>query len=280
MTTLRIGLIGAHIGASRLSAALRIMCDAHDLTLDFTPIDTAGDPDFDFDDCVASLILDGWTGVTVTHPWKPAAAIWAGEAMVGGARELGAANTLIFAPPSGHNTDHSGFLAAWANVMARPPGRVAVAGAGGVARAVVPALISLGAEVTLWDIHAEAAQDLAARTGATAIPASDVAHAIRTADGLVNCTALGMGDDARSAFDTDLIGPQSWAFDAVYTPTDTPFLRACVRAGLDCLTGFDLFRFMAMDSFAAYTGIVPDPLDTLPRLDRLRPAPIHTTEGA
>jgi shikimate dehydrogenase len=74
-----------------------------------------------------------------------------------------------------------------------------------------------------------------------------------------------------SAFAADLIGKQAWAFDAVYTPTDTQFLTDCSHAGLATLTGFDLFRHMAIRSFQTYTGISPNPNVTLSNLAVLRP---------
>ena len=271
MNRLLCGLIGENIGNSRLSRALAIMCADHGIGFDFVPIDTKGLEAFDFDAQVELCRADGWTGVTVTHPWKTHAAAWAGDAMVPGTEALGAANTLTFAPVAGHNTDYTGFLTAWAHVLDRAPGRVAIAGAGGVARAVVPALVSLGAEVTLWDRDAGTARALAKATGTRAIGVDDAADAIRSADGLVNCTPMGMDPYGGTAFDGALLGGQGWAFDAVYTPTDTPFLIAAKAAGLAALTGFDLFRFMAMQSFAAYTGHVPDPAATLPKLDTLRP---------
>ncbi|WP_092643881.1 shikimate dehydrogenase family protein [Jannaschia faecimaris] len=272
MKTLICGLIGDNIGNSRLSRALSIMCGDHDIEFTFTPIDTKGQDAFDFDAQVDLLRHDGWTGVTVTHPWKTYAADWAGDAMVPGTETLGASNTLIFSPLAGFNTDYTGFLSAFSNVLDRPPGAVAVAGAGGVARAVVPALIAMGAgPVHVWDRDAERARDLAARTGATAIDIADAADAILDAEGLANCTPAGMDPYGGTAFDAALLDRQAWAFDAVYTPTDTPFLTSASGAGLAVLTGFDLFRFMAMQSFEAYTGIAPDPATTLPKLNELRP---------
>jgi len=82
---------------------------------------------------------------------------------------------------------------------------------------------------------------------------------------------MGMAEYPGSAFDAGLLGDQVWAFDAVYTPTDTAFLNDAARAGLHCLTGFDLFRHMAVRSFAAYTGIMPDLDDIMPKLEALRP---------
>ena len=276
MTALRAGLIGDHISASRLSKALAIMCEEAGLTLDFEMIDSALDPAFDFDATVAACRAKGWTGVTVTHPYKTAAAHLAGDEADPVVSRLGASNTLIFGPKiAAHNTDFSGFQGAWRHVFGpRTPGRVAMAGAGGVARAVGPALADLGAEeIALWDLEPDRAEALARVIGpkARAIPASQAAEAIRAADGLVNATALGMTYHLGSAFDPKLIGPQRWAFDAVYTPTDTAFLITAAEAGLDILSGFDLFRFMAIASFEAYTGLSPDTAATLTALAPLRP---------
>lgn len=275
MPVVRGGLIGDHIGASRLSPALELLGAQHGIEIAFTPIDTAERPDFDFNACVTEKRASGWTGLTITHPWKPAAAAYAGSAMAPEVAALGAANTLIFEPElSGHNTDFTGFLSAWEAVMGGAPGNVALAGAGGVARAIGPALAKLGAErIFVWDPENTRARVLAEQLGpvAEAIDMRNAPDAIRAADGLANATPLGMGYRGGTAFDPDLIGPQSWAFDAVYTPTDTAFLIAAGAAGLKILSGFDLFCHMALGTFRLYSGVAPDPSSALPLLAKLRP---------
>ena len=132
MTAIQGGLVGDHIGASRLSQALCILGGEHGIKVRFEPIDTAELDGFDFSACVDEKHALGWTGLTITHPWKPSAAAYAGDAMALEVAHLGAANTLIFKPAlSGHNTDFTGFLGAWRTKMQRTPGRVALAGAGG-----------------------------------------------------------------------------------------------------------------------------------------------------
>lgn len=274
--TLRCGLIGGNISRTRMPLALDIMCRAEGMTLDFTPIDTEHDDGFDFTATVDMLRQDNWTGVSVTHPHKTQAADYAGPRMDRAVDHLGASNLLLFTPElSGWNTDYLGFIAAWKAVFKnRGPGEVAVAGAGGVSRAIVPALIRLGARrVTVWDLNFDAAKDLAKMSGrpVTAIPMEEAPAAIRTATGLVNATALGMGGHPGTAFDPALVDAQDWAFDAVYTPTDTAFLVDAGAKGLKCLTGFDLFRFMAIETFRVYTGRTPDSASILPELDTLRP---------
>lgn len=276
MKVLRCGLIGDHISQTRFPAALELMCRNADFELRFELIDTAELPEFDFAQFVDGLRAKGWNGVTVTHPYKQAAADYAGDGMAAELCRLGASNTLVFGDRlTGFNTDYSGFLSAWnAHMESTPVGVVALAGAGGVARAIAPALVELGAsEIRIFDTVADSALDLARRIGpcATIVAPDQWPEAIRGADGLVNATPLGMGYKPGTAFSSDLIGAQSWAFDAVYTPTNTQFLSECRGAELRILTGFDLFKHMAMRSFQAYSGVLPDPVATLSNLTVLRP---------
>ena len=273
MTILRAGLIGDNISRTRLPAALQIMCNQAGWQLEFELIDTVGRQGFDFATCVDDLRGQGWSGVTVTHPWKRDAARYAGLGMAADVVHLGAANTLIFDDQvTGYNTDYTGFLSVWRGMMrAGVPGRVAMAGAGGVARALAPALQTLGAEhIAVWDSDHAAAQDLVALLPgpATALEPGDVAQAVRTADGLVNATPMGMVEHPGSAFDAADLEPQGWAFDAVYTPVETQFLRDANAVGLRILTGFDLFQHMAVRSFETYTGVDLNIDEVMPHLLR------------
>jgi shikimate dehydrogenase len=273
---LKCGLIGSNISRTRMQMALDVMCRAEGMELDFSLIDTEHDNAFDFRTTVDMLRQDGWTGVTVTHPHKAEAATYAGDRMDREVAHLGASNLLIFGPSlTGWNTDYLGFIAAWRAVFKnRGPGEVVVAGAGGVSRAIVPALLKLGARrIAVFDANHDAAVDLAKASGrrVQAVPLSDAPAAIAEATGLINATPLGMGGHPGTAFDPALVSPQNWAFDAVYTPTDTEFLTHAASKDLAILTGFDLFRFMALETFRIYTGHTPDRARILPQLDALRP---------
>jgi shikimate dehydrogenase len=72
-------------------------------------------------------------------------------------------------------------------------------------------------------------------------------------DGLVNCTPIGHKDSPGNPLPANCFGGQSWAFDAVYVPIDTQFLTCAKQAGLDILSGFDLFLYQAVDSFIYFT---------------------------
>ena len=276
MDKLTAGLIGSHIQKTRLPRALKMLCEEAGIRFQFELIDTDGITDFHFDATVDDLQARDWSGVTVTHPYKTYAARYAGENLLPEIARLGASNTLVFGPPlSGHNTDFPGFISAWrAGMGDTSPGRVAMAGAGGVARALAFALADLGAtSISIWDVEPGKAEQLAQECGgpARAFSPEQANTAVNTADGLVNATALGMDHAPGMAFEPDHIGPQSWAFDAVYTPTNTAFLKTCRAAGLECLTGFDLFCHMAIGSFGAYTGREVDKPSALQKLSGLRP---------
>ncbi len=275
MTVLRAGLIGDHISRTRLPAALKIMCDQHGMTLDFTLIDTASEEGFDFDATLETARRDGWTGMTVTHPWKTHARSFVDGAMMADAAHLGACNTVRFAGGlCGYNTDYSGILSVFeSHLETRTPGRVLMMGAGGVAEAIGPALILLGHELKVFDLEPRRAEALAARLGqkCTAVARDQLASCAADAQGLVNATALGMAEYPGSAFSSEWLGPQSWAFDAVYTPPETQFLAEAKALNIKTISGFELFCAMAIRSFEAYSGLATNHAETLPLLMPLRP---------
>jgi shikimate dehydrogenase len=89
------------------------------------------------------------------------------------------------------------------------------------------------------------------RTGGTA------AEIVPGAGGVVNCTPLGMTGRPGTAVPADLLGGQAWAFDAVYTPSDTPFLLAARRLGIATLSGYELFFHQGIRAFELFTGRMP-----------------------
>jgi shikimate dehydrogenase len=56
----------------------------------------------------------------------------------------------------------------------------------------------------------------------------------------------------------------AWAFDAVYTPPDTQFLRDAQAAGLQAISGYELFLAQGIDAWKLFTGL---PVDSA-RLER------------
>jgi shikimate dehydrogenase len=176
---------------------------------------------------------------------------------------IGACNTVLFSDSraAGHNTDHSGFLAAYRGVFAgREPGTVAMAGAGGVGKAIAFALADLGCPcLRLYDSQGGRAAALAHSLDA-ADPSmvvevcGSIGEAAEGADGLVNCTPLGMTGYPGTALPAALMATAKWAFDAVYTPVETEFLKDARAAGLLVMSGYELYFHQGVDAFRLFTG--------------------------
>lgn len=271
---LQAGLIGENISRSRFADALELLCQRDGIELKFDPFDTTQIDGFDFNTHINALKNAAFDGVTVTHPYKTAA-----DALSDVRRDypewLGASNLLRFEADGTHsfNTDYSGLIAAWrARFGDESPGHVAMAGAGGVARAIVAALIELGATgIEIWDMNRDAVDELVEQVDPdqnTVIPIAieESIPAVLRADGVVNATPMGMNEYPGSAFHPLTLLGRTWAFDAVYTPIKTEFLKAAKESGVQCLSGFELFKNMAVASYAIYTGTKPRDADVLDSL--------------
>jgi shikimate dehydrogenase len=175
---------------------------------------------------------------------------------------MGAVNTVLFESDhvAGHNTDYSGFIAAYsARRGAAPAGRVAMIGAGGVGKAVAFGLLKLGLQaLTQVDLDRAKAEDLAARLAAAA-PGLPVALAQDTADlgavdGFVNCTPVGMVGYEGTPLPRAHLRGAGWAFDAVYTPLETQFLQDAAAEGLAVIGGYELFFHQGVDAWRLFSG--------------------------
>jgi shikimate dehydrogenase len=268
LATIRLGLIGDNIAASRSPAFHRLagkMCGldvAYDLLV-------PRELKLDFEGVFDRVRGEGYRGLNITFPYKERvlARVRIDAPMV---RSIAACNTVVFegATAFGTNTDYSGFLGAFrANFGPVALGRVAMAGCGGVGKAIGFALAQLEAKALhLFDTDTRKAGALA-QALAAAHPALEVhvaetvEQACEDADGLVNCTPAGMVGYGGSAFpDATLVG-RGWAFDAVYTPLDTPFLLASRAAGLAAMSGYELLLHQGIDCFRIFTGCEVNPIE-------------------
>ena len=264
MAKIRLGLIGDNIAASRaprlnsLAGALRGLEVRYDLLV---PAEVG----LDFDALFSRCAEGGYHGINVTHPYKERAVA---RVAIEDPRvhAMGAVNLVRFEPDRarGFNTDYSGFVAAYrAKFGVSSPGVVCQVGAGGAGKAVAFALAELGAEaVRLVDIDRDRARSLAGALR-SAYPELDATtgrldEAVRGVRGLVNCTPVGMAGYHGTPIPRSLMRGAVWAFDAVYTPVRTRFLADAKAAGLDTLTGYELYFHQGADGFEIFAG---EPVD-------------------
>ena len=221
-----------------------------------------------FDEIFAQCAARGYGGINVTYPYKEDAApkVEIADPTV---RAIGAVNTVLFGPagPKGFNTDYSGFIAAYRDARGdRPAGRVCMIGAGGVGKAIAFALLKLGLEsLRIVDVNVAKAEALAvslhAVSPATVIEvAGEAAGIAGTADGLINCTPVGMVGYEGTPLPREQMKGAQWAFDAVYTPIVTQFLSDAAAEGLATISGFELFFHQGVDAWQIFSGHPVNPV--------------------
>lgn len=198
-------------------------------------------------------------GCSVTIPHKQALMPFLDVASEA-ATLAGAANTLFWKDGAlcGDNTDVAGFLAP---IEAEPLERMdaLLLGAGGAAHAVAAALRLRGcSQVRVATPGDTRHLGLAERFGFTPV-AWDERHAA-PASFVINATPLGMHGKYESETPYDFaLAPEvagGIAYDIVYNPAETRFLREAAAAGRRCVRGVEMFFGQADAQFRVWTGHV------------------------
>jgi 3-dehydroquinate dehydratase/shikimate dehydrogenase len=195
-------------------------------------------------------------GLSVTAPHKTAimSELDSIEPM---ARELGAVNTVVVEGDAlcGYNTDARAALAPLAGLLTLRDARVAVLGAGGAARAVLWSLRESGARPTVF----------ARSTGRARATAENFNAPCRAFDGarfdgfdlVVNTTPLGTQGERETetpAAASQLRGARA-AYDLVYNPGETRFMREAHAAGCEIIVGgLPMLVAQAAAQFKLWTG--------------------------
>jgi shikimate dehydrogenase len=273
MPDLLLGLIGDNIARSKAPLLHRLAGRLCGLDVRYERL-VPREMGADFDAVFRHAASGGFRGINVTYPYKELAAarVTVEDPLV---RAIGAVNTVVFpgrsgGKPKGYNTDYSGFVAAYRGVRGKAQtGAVGMIGAGGVGKAVAFGLLALGCdELRIAERDLARAEGLAraladARRGLRVSVTGDAAEAARGAAGLINCTPVGMvghpGTPLPRAAMPGVGAGAGWAFDAVYTPVDTEFLRDAAAEGLAIVSGYELFFHQGVDAWALFSGRPVDP---------------------
>jgi shikimate dehydrogenase len=209
-------------------------------------------------------------GANVTIPHKEAVVPLLDE-VDAGAAAIGAVNCIVASDGrlAGHNTDGAGFLRSLREQGFEPSRRAAmVLGAGGAARAIVVALREAGiAALTVAGRSGERTRVAMAGLGVVALGWEEAGfrERCREADLVVNCTPLGTKGSPGENESPPVAGafrPGALAFDLVYNPPETPFLRAAEAGGARAVSGLGMLLYQGAESIRLWTGRAP-PLDTM-----------------
>lgn len=271
-----VGLVGAGIGSSLSPELHEREADELGLRYIYQLIDIAdlGLAATDVGSLVASARRLGFRGLNITHPCKQLVVEHLDE-LAGDAATLGAVNTVVFAGGRsiGHNTDGLGFLEGFRRGLADASVRdVVLIGAGGAGTAVAQAMLRLGTgRLTVIDVDVEQAQRLksvldagresldgAGRQSIRVAGVQALADCLRTADGLINATPIGMTPHHGTPVPADLLRPDLWVADIIYRPIETELLRDARRRGCRTLHGGAMVAFQAAEAMRLFTGLMPD----------------------
>src|SRR3954449_3632810 len=186
-----LGLIGSPIMSSAAPAMHEAAAQALGLRAHYHLIDVPVADQARLKAMLDGVRLLGFSGVNVTFPYKEAV-IPLLDALAPGAAAIGTANTVVVRDGklTGHNTDATGFAAAFEAVLGSPgDAPVALIGAGGVGRAIGFAMVEVGARsIQLFDSEISKAQALAARLSdrLEVRVCANVAEAVKGAGGVIN----------------------------------------------------------------------------------------------
>jgi 3-dehydroquinate dehydratase/shikimate dehydrogenase len=217
----------------------------------FVPLQAEALPPF-----VEALPTLGLSGFSVTNPYKVEILPFLQEVDEAAAL-CESVNTVVVHDGmlQGSTTDGLGLAGALRKRMEVKGHRVVILGAGGAARSAALSLVRRGAEVTLLARDPSKAEFVAAAIGCGFGELAEVSAF--EWDAIVNATPVGSasGDDPGSSpIPATAHRPGTVAFDMVYDPRETPFLRDAQAAGCTTIEGLEMLVGQAVAQFEAWTG--------------------------
>lgn len=287
--TKRIALLGHPVAHSISPAFQQAALDACGIDARYEGWDTSPE---DLRIAVERLRSGDLLGANVTVPHKVAAMrlVDRPDAL---AERVGALNTIVHRNGllEATNTDVTGILHALKSADVEVRGaEVLLVGAGGAARAVVVAMRHAGAaRVVIANRTPDRAAALAPLGGSdfdlryAPLDAGDATFrgAVQRARVIVQSTSLGMRhgpDEHANPVPGDLMHPGQVAFDLVYVPEATPFLRAATEAGARAVGGLAMLVHQGAEAFRLWTGVTA-PLDVMFEAARAALAARSTGDG-
>jgi shikimate dehydrogenase len=264
----RYAVVGNPIGHSRSPEIHRLFALATQQSISYERLEGPLDG---FEEFALGLRDSGYLGLNVTIPFKLDASKLA-DSLTARARLAGAVNTLKFDEDTiyGENTDGIGFVR---DITSRLGFKVAnaailVLGAGGGVRGLIASLLE---ERPKWIAVANRthgrAQELADEFGVEAIRLDEIPA--EHFDLIVNGTSSSLNQDA-PAIDPETFDDCALAYDLVYAPEPTPFMRLAERGGAHAVAdGLGMLIEQAAESFLFWRGVRPDTAPVYRELRRI-----------
>lgn len=201
----------------------------------------------------------GWRGCNVTMPLKEAVRTEIDQMSPAAAR-IGAINTVVCDGHvlSGYNSDGAGFLeplrAEFGEAIDRPR-TACLLGTGGAARSIAIALLEAEFNLTVQGRNRRRAVDFALSIGAPLeIRSGAIGDSFEGCALVVNATSLGMTGQPPLPVTLDSLRDDSVVYDIVYSPLETPLLKAARQRNLVTIDGLQMLVAQAAVAFEKFFG--------------------------
>lgn len=227
----------------------------------------------DLRDAVRGMRALGFRGINVTIPHKTEIMQYLDE-IDEDAKIIGAVNTVVNTDGylKGYNTDVIGSIDALYHHDVEIKGmHVVLFGAGGAARAIIWGLLKAGAaQVTLGVRNVPKVQPVAEYFSNFLKEGQSLKlfnwndegfeEFLKTADILINTTPLGMAPkvDAAPPVKWEAVKPGAFAYDIIYTPAKTRFLKDAEAHGCAILNGEEMLAGQGAAAFKLWTDVEPE----------------------
>lgn len=221
-------------------------------------------------------------GLSVTIPHKQAVLPLLTQAE-SAAQGIGACNTIVFNGEElvGYNTDYRAAMDCLTEALARNDSRpnpfqgksALLLGSGGVSRAIGYGLAQRQALITVAGRNRDACQTLAKELNGKWI-AWEERHKIQP-NMLINGTPIGMFPEMDDTpFNASGLDGRTIAFDTVYNPEQTLFIKGARARGCPIITGLQMFVRQAAYQYRLFTGLEP-PIDVMVKTIKKAISPVN-----
>lgn len=275
-----IGVIGKNIENSLSPLIHNQIILKYSLNFCYLPFQIA---EADLSQAIQGIKALNIKGINITFPYKEKVIEFLDQ-VEESARRIGAINTIVNNKGLliGYNTDVIGFKKSLQEdgKFAIKEEKAVILGAGGAARAVVYALLEEGIEeIYIFNRTPEKAekikQDLlpffpGSSINTFPLEKERLKDKIEEVHLIVNVTSLGMLPqiDKTPLPDEKLFHPDLLAYDLIYHPTKTLFLRQAERAGAKIMNGLPMLVYQGIESFYLWTGLKPEGKEILEIIKR------------
>ncbi len=191
-------------------------------------------------------------GCSVSMPFKERVMEFIDE-LDSSAETTGAVNTIsnLDGTLKGFNTDLFGVKEAIGKLDLMKK-RVVIVGAGGVAKAIIKAVLQLGGDITITNRTDKSSKDLATQMNLEFIPWNQ----LNSLSGymLINSTSVGMNNKHEMVVLEKTLDEFEVIMDVVINPRSTKLIRVSSDKGKKTINGIEMCVYQAAKQFEIYTG--------------------------